>query len=175
MTLNPSSSTENFKRSLDTYLATVCAGIPSTAPLLPDVTSLQVNMEGFEGFEDISLAEWVQPHLGEVVPQMYTSRDIDLAGTRAQSVAIMYNLAIFVRGRSQTLAHRLQQLRDALLQAYREHVKIPVLDYASGANTALGNLVVDRLMTDRNTTEPVQADVVLAWTLTFTLRWVALY
>jgi hypothetical protein len=166
MGLTASSRLENLKSSFEVYCQ---AQLEQTA-------SLAVDYEGMN-FDDQALPEWVQPRLIEGIrPPTLIGRDI-ASGQRAQGIRWLAQVNIFLRQQMSTVAAplaRLHQLRDIVLGAFAEATRIPVGDYATSRTSppALGNLVVEEIVTDREVTTESLADELRQYAIAMTLRWV---
>jgi len=157
-TLGASAKLSNIKRSLDVYLyehAVLSSYAFDIGPPIP--------------FSDASLAEWLQPRLLE--PARTAAYQQVSSTQRGEGWTLLVNVNIFVRPAAQTLAHRLQQIRDAVIAVFTENTRIEVRDY-EGSNTLVGHLVVDQIQTDRHVNDPARIDLE-QWNIVVALRWIA--
>lgn len=160
-TLSASAKLANIKRSLDVYLtehALLSSFAFDVGPPVP--------------FSDAGLAEWLQPRLLEPVR---TAALMQVSSTkRGEDWELRVNVNVFVRLGSQTLGHRLHQIRDLVAAVFTENQRIEVRDYegAPPGGTFVGHLVVDRIEADRRVIDPARVELE-QWNLIAVMRHVA--
>ena len=131
MSLEPNARSSNILGAIQTYVYST----------LGTYFGLTVDYGGGRPFVDTGLAEWVQVRLlGPARPALLVGPR-DAQGNLAQEIYWLVNINVFCRPAMQSTNVRIFQLRDMVLEAFREGTTIDVEDVL-GTTGHLGKLVV---------------------------------
>ena len=156
MTLNAQGKIQNVKASLEKYIS----------------ENLQVK-EGFtmdyEGvpFESAGNNEWIQERILSFGKKDFR-RQTSSTGLRGYLTLIMLSFNIFVDSENTLRTNRIYEIRDTIMDYFKEGTKISLYDFSTGEwNTILDSLIVRGIETD----SPIPNDDLSQYNVTVGIDW----